>query len=203
MDVFRGVCASTAGFRPLQLSHLELSRIDFLAQPILATYVDLKKLRTIQLSGCINIESALTSLASSLSITSALEALEIVSTSDTGGVTQAVEALLRSFSGLKDLWLDVMDTHIIDVSCLSRHGLTLRQLGLVPGPGAQRCLDIAALQTVISTCPNMVGLAVHFPIIDMGHIQTLGSDFEILQTNSFRRPLTELEAFLVCKSTVT
>ncbi|KAH3982500.1 hypothetical protein HBI81_034860 [Parastagonospora nodorum] len=196
LNIFQGVNTITLDFEPLQLLHLQLCSLNLVAPPTLAKYVNLQTLRDLRLFRCGNIVPVITSLASSLSESAALDTLEIVVFDEEDKITQAIEKLLGSFSELKGLWLDMEDARMIDVSCLSRHGSLLRQLGLSSYPKARQSLSVETIQAVITSCPFLEGLAVDFPVVDMGHIQTLGSNFEILTINNVQRASTEFEAFL-------
>ncbi|KAH4007556.1 hypothetical protein HBH98_011060 [Parastagonospora nodorum] len=197
LNIFRGVNTTTLDFEPLQLLHLQLCSLNLMAPPTLAKYVNLQTLRGLRLFRCGNIVPVITSLASSLSESAALDTLEIVVFDEEDKITQAIEKLLGIFSGLKGLWLDMEDARMIDVSCLSRHGSLLRQLGLSSYPTTRQSLSVETIQAVITSCPLLEGLAVDFPVVDMGHVQTLGSNFEIPTINNVQRASTEFEAFLL------
>jgi hypothetical protein len=87
---------------------------------------------------------------------------------------------------------------MLDLTCLSRHRPTLRQLGLTRD--SHLSPTVADLGNIIKICSKLEGLAVDFPIIEKGHGQTLGSEFDISGVSGLSYAQTELEAFLVCKT---
>lgn len=200
LNIFQGYSANSPDFKPLELLHLELFGIDLGPRSVLAQYVNVQNLRTLQISSCPNGLPVISSLASSLSNESSLVGLAITVLDDEEGMTQAVEKLIGSFYGLQILSLDMDKARMIDVSCLVRHGSTLRQLLLASVDTTQRSITMDAIQAVISSCSQLEGLALSFPNADMGHAQTLGSDFELFKTCNVDRAPTELEAFLVLSS---
>ncbi|EAT91178.2 hypothetical protein SNOG_01529 [Parastagonospora nodorum SN15] len=114
LNIFQGINTITLDFEPLQLLHLQLCSLNLVAPPTLAKYVNLQTLRGLRLFRCGNIVPVITSLASSLSESAALDTLEIVVFDEEDKITQAIEKLLGSFSELKGLWLDMEDARMID-----------------------------------------------------------------------------------------
>jgi hypothetical protein len=95
---------------------------------------------------------------------------------------QAYEALLNSVSGLQKLWIDVARGRMVDISCVTRHSSTLRQLGLGRSPEADRTqthIDAADLRTLLAVSPSFEGLAINLCPIDLGDLHRFGSNFTL------------------------
>jgi hypothetical protein len=107
LNIFRGVNTAPPDCKPLQLLHLQLCSLNLVGRHTLAIYINLQMLRGLKLFRCDNIVLVITSLASSLPEAAALDTLEIAVFEEEGGITEAAEKLLGSFSGLKGLWQDM------------------------------------------------------------------------------------------------
>ena len=178
-----------------KLRSLALFGLDLRPTSTLDKYLDSTRLRKLRLVGCIGVIPLLRSLAEAFTRACSLQELEVSSMGITWepGVTQAIQGLLNSFSGIKHLWLALEEAPMVSISCLARHGSTLRQLGLDPKSGP----EVSSLVNLLTACPHLEGLAVDFGSIELGHIHKLGSDFTLQKATDVPHVQTRLEAFLV------
>jgi hypothetical protein len=175
-----------AHIRVSQMRKLDFVRITFAIQPtLLLSYVDVAGLSTLVLRRCHGLGLFLPALALAFSHACSLKELEIsmpVRVKPSEVTIQPYEALLNSVSGLQKLWIDVARGRLVDISCVTRHGSTLRQLGLCRSPEAARTqthIDAADLRTLLAVTPNLQSLAINLCPIDLGDLHRFGSNFTL------------------------
>lgn len=193
--------SSNANATRLQLSHLALISLKLGLQPTVLTNVDSSSLRSLRIYKCRNVKNLLTPLTTLFAQTCGIDELEIdlgSKLNNANSDVQAMEALLKSFTGLKHLWLDVGEGPMIDVSCICRHGSTLCQLGVASRATTSQHLTSMDLSTIIASCTNLSGLAIDFCPIDLGQIKNFGSEFGLQRLVNVDHAATQLETYLVC-----
>jgi len=110
---------------------------------------------------------------------------------------QAIEHLLRSINPLHRLDLDTGSDRFIDITCLARHGQTLRGLSLSCEPTGNVRLKLAYqdFATILATCNGLEQLAFNFRPISLGPVDRMALDFAL--GGDLHSAQTELEAVLV------
>ncbi|KAF2025300.1 hypothetical protein EK21DRAFT_93348 [Setomelanomma holmii] len=191
-NAFHDLRVDAAEHEPLRLEHVQLYGIDFVLDPALDRYVKVASLRRLVLSGCPNIAPVLKSAASSVCN---MKDPEIHESIDTEGETLALETLLNSFTGLKNLWLDTGKGGMIDLNFISQHGPILRQMAIVLTDCPHEP-TVPELAITIATCPQLEGLAVEFCSVDVGDVHTLGSGFNLSDVHEVHNVPIQVEAFL-------
>jgi hypothetical protein len=88
---------------------------------------------------------------------------------------QGIENLLDSCTSLQYLWIDVRDARMVKPSSISRHGLTLRQLGLDAELNSEEYYSAFLLHSILKSAPHLEELAVHVPSDELDSPQSLGT----------------------------
>jgi hypothetical protein len=156
--------------QPLQLARVQLRWLDLALCPAgsAPACIEFTYLQSLLLHSCDSLGPFLTAIADQFHRNCNLIEFEV------GGFVPlleddvlGIEHLLRHFSGLQYLWIDFGEARMVDITCISRHGRTLRQLGLdfdETNMGYCRALDIS---TILSSAPGLAELAVYIPNLDM------------------------------------
>lgn len=165
------------------MGRLDVAFIDLASKSNLAPYVNMASFRRLELFECSEIMPFLVSLTP-LGSSCKLKELDVTRPTRSEDLTQALEDLLNSFTGSQYLWINTGDSGLIDVSCISRHGATLCQLGSYSKNTASKHLNVSDLAAIVFACPCLEGLAVAFCDIELDGIQALGADFQ-LQTGPY------------------
>ena len=109
---------------------------------------------------------------------------------------QAIEGLLKSFSGLRVLSLSLYD-RIVDISCIVHHGSSLRQLGI-------HCystwLSVDDLEELFQSSPHLEDLGADFCKVRIGEAKHAISNFELAQMHGEAHAASELGTYLVSNS---
>jgi hypothetical protein len=112
--------------------------------------------------------------------------------------TQAVEDLLKSFTGLESLWLDLSLGRMVGVACIAGHGASLKRLGVDVSPRAPvNYLTGADLATVLQAAPHLEGLAISTCPVSLGQVQRAKSGFKLRGAHGDSHVASELENYLV------
>lgn len=158
-------------------------------------HVELSKLESLELLRCSEAHLLLTVLPSGCNLTKLIfeQANAHIRTDQD---QQAIEGLLKSFSGLRVLSLSLYD-RIVDVSCIIHHGSSLRQLGI-------HCystrLSVDGLEELLQLSPHLEGLGVDFCKVRKGEAKHAISNFKLAQIHGEAHAASELETYLVSNS---
>ena len=185
----------------LKLSELLCANLDFETRPTtLLKCVDFSSLNTLQIYRCKRALPFLEALVTYYSQGSCkLRRLDIMLLRHRDGghdaAMQATENLLQCVSPLQHLYLDAGADRLVNIACLLRHGPSLRSLWLSTGRAAvMGHLNFRDVSTLLDSCSRLEQLATNLCPIDLGPIESVGSDFAL--TSSGYLPQTELEAML-------
>jgi hypothetical protein len=187
--------------QPLQLARVQLRWLDLALCPAgsAPVCIEFTYLQSLLLHSCDSFGPFLTAIADQFHRNCNLIEFEV------GGSVPlleddilGIENLLRHCSGLQYLWIDFGEARMVDITCISRHGRTLRQLGLDFDETNQRYCSPSDISTILPSAPELAELAVYIPTIDMGSLQSLGNKPTLtVLTGSHAYVPNELEAFLV------
>jgi hypothetical protein len=204
-DAFGGPYADDVAVQPLQLTRFRLQWISLsLSHGRLLKYVNFPGLRSLALICCHGIGPFLMAIATQLSLSCNLIELGIVMPQalivQDDDVVQGIEAVLDSCSGLQSLWINVDKARMVEPSCITRHGQTLRKLGISIDPENAVYYSVSDLHAILTSASHLEELAVHIPPIEMGSLQSLGTNFNLrVPYNGYFDVPTLLAAFLVCQ----
>lgn len=158
-------------------------------------HVELPKLQSLETLRCPGAHLLLTALQSSCNITKLIFG-QANAHIRTGLDQQAIEGLLKSFSGLRVLSLSLYD-RIVDISCIVHHGSSLRQLGLYC---YSTCLSVDNLEELLQSSPHLEGLGVDFCKVRLGEVEHAISNFKLARMHGEAHTASELETYLVSNS---
>jgi len=167
------------------LRKLELVQLDLYGRAFhLTPWLTLTQLKTLKIQSCFRTEPFLRDLANLLRLGTliSLETFHLRPLITDAGVHAAMESVMNSFKGLKDVSLFINTLPLPRHQCLVQHGSTLTSLMVCNRNND--VYDYDDLNAILSACPNLTQLALHLPEVIIGSGYTWEQDWT-LELNPF------------------
>jgi hypothetical protein len=170
------------------LDLLGLCGLDFSARTSsLLSFFNASALQSLQLSQCKNIGPLFIALAAEFKHSCSLVEFDItLIDAPTLELRQALDGALDVMGpNLRCLWLQSKAGGNIDINHVTRHGPSLRQLGIEGiSLHIEPILSVNELSAMLAACPHLEGLAIHLCPISLGKILDLASNFDLGRASS-------------------
>jgi hypothetical protein len=181
-NLFNNASATTDKPTVYCLEALYLAYLSFENQPsLLLKHIDFSNLEMLRLGFCDHTTPFLETLATSFEYNPCqIKTLIIVLPMKNSAHVSAIERLLKSFSGLRSLYLDIRSPELVDHACIAHHGPTLRVLKVsMSFTRTDNYYNFSDLRNLLSSCSGLKELSVGLGPLFLGDVTALATDFKL------------------------